>query len=266
MIVCNRKNKTIYVFDVVLKLDWTAKATSSDGTEVSGKGLIIVDNIANDEDKWKITFRLESETSENRFFKGEVKDKATPIIDNIVNTVLEAMQAKIQEEGSKISPTATKTEPVAPVPKSESISTPSASGNISFSTRSFVQKIYFEAPIEHIYQTLTDSNGISAFTLAPATMDNKPGGLFSILDGAISGTQVEIIPLKKIVQTWRFQTWPEKHYSTVTWNFTEERGGTLVILTQTDIPSSDLERTRNGWERFFWQALRNTFGWSFKYQ
>jgi activator of HSP90 ATPase len=253
MIVCNRKNKTIYVFDVVLKLDWTAKATSSDGTEVSGKGLIIVDNIANDEDKWKITFRLESETSENRFFKGEVKDKATPIIDNIVNTVLEAMQAKIQEEGSKISPTATKTEPVAPVPKSESISTPSASGNISFSTRSFVQKIYFEAPIEHIYQTLTDSNGISAFTLAPATMDNKPGGLFSILDGAISGTQVEIIPLKKIVQTWRFQTWPEKHYSTVTWNFTEERGGTLVILTQTDIPSSDLERTRNGWYFFLWQ-------------
>jgi len=52
----------------------------------------------------------------------------------------------------------------------------------------------------------------------------------------------------------------------VTWNFNEEKGGTMVSLTQIDIPSFDLERTRSGWERFFWQGLRNTFGWSFKYQ
>jgi len=126
--------------------------------------------------------------------------------------------------------------------------------------------VYFDGPIEHIYQTLTDQNGVTAFTLAPAKIDNKPGGEFSILDGAIVGTQVELVPLKKIVQKWRFQNWPENHYSTVTLTFTEERGGTLISLTQTDIPSSDLDRTRNGWERFFWIGLRNTFGWSYKYQ
>jgi len=218
----------------------------------------------------KISVRMENETQVNRFLRVEVQAKVGPIIDNNINTILEAMKAKIEGEGAKISPAipSTKTEPVSPVSSKPSQPNPTQiiSSSNSSSTRSFVQKVYFDGPIEHIYQTLTDQNGVTAFTLAPAKIDNKPGGEFSILDGAIVGTQVELVPLKKIVQKWRFQNWPENHYSTVTLTFTEERGGTLISLTQTDIPSSDLDRTRNGWERFFWIGLRNTFGWSYKYQ
>jgi activator of HSP90 ATPase len=273
MIVCNRKGKTIFVFDVVLKLEWTGKASSSDGTEISGKGMIVVDNIANDEDKWKISVRMESESAANRFLKEELQSKGKNLIDNIINNVLEDMKAKIVDEGAKISSvvSSTKTEPVAQVkppepkptavkPASQSTPTSSSSG-----TRSFVQKILFEAPLEHLYRALTDQNGVSAFTGAPAKIDNKVGGEFFILDGAIRGTLLEITP-KKIVQKWRFQTWPENHYSTVTWSFSEEKGGCLISLTQTDIPSADLERTRSGWERFFWQGIRNAFNWTFTYQ
>jgi len=103
MIVCNRKGKTIFVFEVLIKLEWTGKASSSDGSEISGKGMIIVDNIANDEPKWKVTVRMESETSANRFLKEEMNSKVGPIIDNIVNTVLEDMKAKVQDEGAKLS-------------------------------------------------------------------------------------------------------------------------------------------------------------------
>jgi activator of HSP90 ATPase len=273
MIVCNRKGKTIFVFEVQIKLEWTGKASSSDGSEVSGKGVIIVDNIANDEPKWKVTVRMESETSKNRFLREEMNSKVGPIIDNIVNTVLEDMKAKVQDEGAKLSSPSpsTKTE-TAPVKTPEKRSTPttqsssSTTSSGSVSTRSFVQKIVFEVPVEHLFQTITDPNGVSAFTCAPAKIENKVGGEFAILDGAIRGTQVEISPPHKIVQKWRFQTWPENHYSTVTWNFSEDRGGTLITLTQTDIPSSDYERTRNGWERYFWQGIRNAFRWNFKYQ
>jgi len=265
MIVCNRKGKTIFVFDVQLKLDWSGKASSSDGSEVSGKGVIIVENIANDEDKWKIVVRIESETSQNRFLKEEMNAKVGPIIDGIVNSVLEEMKAKIQEEGAKATSPA-KIEPVPVKPPEQKPKVVQSASDSSVSTRSFVQKVLFEAPLGHLYQTLTDPAGVSAFTGAPARIDNHPGGEFAILDGAIRGTQVELTPQKKIVQKWRFQTWPDNHFSNVIWNFAEERGGTLITLTQTDVPAGDYERTKNGWERFFWKGLRNTFGWSFKYQ
>jgi len=97
------KAKLYLFFEVQIKLEWTGKASSSDGSEISGKGVIIVDNIANDEPKWKVTVRMESETSANRFIKAEMNSKVGPIIDNIVNAVLEDMKAKVQDEGSKLS-------------------------------------------------------------------------------------------------------------------------------------------------------------------
>ncbi|MGZ5502718.1 MAG: SRPBCC domain-containing protein [Halobacteriota archaeon] len=39
---------------------------------------------------------------------------------------------------------------------------------------------------------------------------------FSSFDGWASGTTLELIPDKKIMQKWRAAEWPEGHYSTVT--------------------------------------------------
>lgn len=50
---------------------------------------------------------------------------------------------------------------------------------------------------------------VSAFTRAKATVVAKPGGKFSMLGGNITGEFVELIPERKIVQKWRFSSWPE---------------------------------------------------------
>ena len=44
-------------------------------------------------------------------------------------------------------------------------------------------------------------------------------------------------PNKKIVQKWRFKTWPEGHHSTVTIELSDEGDSTELSLKQNGIPS-----------------------------
>jgi len=269
MVVCNRKGKTFYIFDVKIKLEWEGKL--KDNEEVTAKGSINIEDIANDEDKWKWTVRIENESSTNRPMKEEIQNNAGTVIDNIINNILEEMKASIQDEGAEKTTPETVTEapkpkPVAAEPKSKIIQTSNPTKEKSkIYTKSFSQKIVFEVPPQLLYETLLDANRVSAFTGGASKVENKVGGQFILFDGAVQGTQVELVPSKKIVQKWRFQTWPENHFSNVTFAF-EQQGSssTILTLTQLDIPSSDFERTTRGWETFFWQRIRGLFGWSFK--
>jgi activator of HSP90 ATPase len=65
---------------------------------------------------------------------------------------------------------------------------------------------------------------------------------------------------KKIVQKWRYKTWPEAHHSIVTILLTDKGDSTELRLTQKGIPSSEIETTKEGWQRHFWEAIKRTFG------
>jgi len=158
MVVCNRKNKTIFVFDIQLNLEWSGKLKDKIGDEeISGKGTISVTNIANDEDKWKWTLKIENETTLNKPLKEEAQNNIGSVIDNIINNVLEEMKVKIQEEGKSSSSTTkpgeNQSKPTSE-PKTRLISTPtsstssstSSSSSSKISTKSFSQKISFEVP------------------------------------------------------------------------------------------------------------------------
>jgi len=58
-----------------------------------------------------------------------------------------------------------------------------------------------------------NTQSLDAFT---SHIRREVGGEFSAFDGWVSGTTVELIPDKKIVQKWRWADWPQGHYSTVT--------------------------------------------------
>ena len=59
-----------------------------------------------------------------------------------------------------------------------------------------------------MYEILMDDRRISAFTGSSAQMERKNGGQFSLFGGQIVGTNIELVPNQKIVQQWRFQSWP----------------------------------------------------------
>jgi activator of HSP90 ATPase len=83
--------------------------------------------------------------------------------------------------------------------------------------------------------------------------------------GNISGEFVEVVPGKKLVQKWRLGGWAPEVFSTVTLEFLEGDSNTCTIkLTQVNIPAAELDRTKAGWDTFFWQRIRGLFGWSYK--
>lgn len=59
---------------------------------------------------------------------------------------------------------------------------------------------------------------------------------------------------------WRYKQWPDEHYSVVTLEFREKEDCTELLLNQTGIPHNFLENTEEGWRRFYWNAIKQTFG------
>ena len=65
---------------------------------------------------------------------------------------------------------------------------------------------------------------------------------------------------KQIVMQWRQKSWPDEHYSTVTLDLDQTEDGTELTLTQTGVPEAEYEKTVEGWKRYYWDAIKQTFG------
>lgn len=65
---------------------------------------------------------------------------------------------------------------------------------------------------------------------------------------------------KQIVMQWRQKSWPDEHYSTVTLALDQTEDGTELTLTQTGVPEAEYEKTVEGWKRYYWDAIKQTFG------
>ena len=63
------------------------------------------------------------------------------------------------------------------------------------------------------------------------------------------------------MQTWRYSNWPDGHYSTVRIELQQTEDNTKLKLTQSGVPESEAERTRQGWNRYYFQSMKRTFGY-----
>ncbi len=50
------------------------------------------------------------------------------------------------------------------------------------------------------------------------------------------------------------------HYSKVTIDIQQEPTHSKLILTQTEVPEAEIERTKQGWTRHIFSSLKYTFG------
>ncbi|XP_076313655.1 activator of 90 kDa heat shock protein ATPase homolog 1 isoform X2 [Tachypleus tridentatus] len=118
----------------------------------------------------------------------------------------------------------------------------------------------FKCKAEEFFRALTIKEMVQAFTQGPCQLELTEGGKFSLFDGNVYGTFVELIPNEKIVQKWRFKNWPSGHYSDVILEIIEREDSTEVKLTQKGVPRNELEQTREGWKNYYWQSMKRVFG------
>eukprot|EP01126_Amoeba_proteus_P011126 TRINITY_DN1444_c0_g1_i3.p1 TRINITY_DN1444_c0_g1~~TRINITY_DN1444_c0_g1_i3.p1 ORF type:complete len:187 (+),score=26.45 TRINITY_DN1444_c0_g1_i3:647-1207(+) len=175
----------------------------------------------------------------------------SPVVVNKVTTLDSPVVVR-----SSSTPVSSSTTSVKPVSQSGS--------TVKKSTRSLKQVLIFDVPPPPLYESFIDAGRVSIYTQCPAKIVPQVGGSFELFGGAVTGQMLVIENNRKIVQKWRFSTWPSNHFSEVSLEFEEQHGRTQLTLTQTGIPSEDYERTKCGWEEYFWVRIRGLFGWHYK--
>ena len=128
-------------------------------------------------------------------------------------------------------------------------------------TRNINQKVFFKASPKEVYDALMDSRKHARFTQDKARISPKVGGRFSAYSGYITGINLELVQGRKIVQIWRASNWPEEHESRVTFNLKDHNGGTMLEFLHEDVPFDEYSSLKQGWTDFYWNPMKETFGW-----
>ncbi len=120
-------------------------------------------------------------------------------------------------------------------------------------------KLYrkIKATPEEVYRALTNPFTIELWSGEPAVMSLEPDSEFSLLNGEITGRNIEFETNKWLKQQWFFEG--EEEESVVTIKLFEEKGGTQLQVVHEGIPDDAYENMLEGWKEFYLDALQDFF-------
>jgi activator of HSP90 ATPase len=128
------------------------------------------------------------------------------------------------------------------------------------SKNEFTLSIILHATPHELYNAWLSSEGHSALTGSPAKVEGGIGGTFSAWDGYITGTTLELEPLR-IVQSWRTTEFPASAPdSRLELRFEAVEAGTRLTLIHSELPEGSAESYKQGWEDFYFKPMREYFG------
>ena len=118
---------------------------------------------------------------------------------------------------------------------------------------------HIKASAEDIFTALTNPLTIEIWTGASAVMEPVAGTEFSLLDGDITGLNLEFEPGKKIVQEWFFEEDEEldsDQKSIVTIKLHNNGNATDVELLHINIPDEAFDNIVEGWDKYYFKPLK----------
>ncbi|XP_051167111.1 activator of 90 kDa heat shock protein ATPase homolog 1 [Leptopilina boulardi] len=262
----NRKGKLIFFYEWNIVLKWKLLENEK---KIEGK--INIPNLSeeNDISEVDIEITLKDSTDEGEKVKHFLHTKGKDIIrENLSKYV-----SSLKEEFSKGMILPKKSE------IKESISNITSGFNVKMQMNSAIvsnnkgngckintttikQQQKFQCRAQDFYNAFTVPEMVQAFTKGPVKLDPKKEGKFELFGGNIHGEFIELSPAK-IVQKWRCKQWPNDHFSEVTLNISEKNDHTEVNLTQRGVPTSEEDSTKENWERYYWNSIKQTFGFGY---
>ncbi|CAG8644014.1 31664_t:CDS:2 [Gigaspora margarita] len=262
-----RKGKLIPFVDLVIELTWC------DGTEVTGK--INIPELQGTEGDCEFQITVDDETSDKELIKEVIRTHLTPLITekfkNFGKDMLETHSKDVYIEPSQLgasTPPRSATPPAGTSQSSTSTATSIGSTTTTSSAKpKFVNSTTIKDTIElqtsadQVYETLLDPGRVAAWTRSRPDIFRHIGSTFSLFEGNITGSILELDSNKKIVQTWRQKTWPEGHFSTVTLEFEQESDYTRVNVTQKGVPVGEEDIVKQNWQNYYWNPIKSVFGY-----
>ena len=116
------------------------------------------------------------------------------------------------------------------------------------------KSVVLPAPAAVLFDQYLDSDTHAAFTGAPAKVSDDPGSEFEAFGGLLTGTMLQTVKPRLIVQSWRSVNFADDDPdSTLIIQFLDEdEGEGRIDLIHLDVPDSDLQGVTGGWEsRYF---------------
>ncbi|HKB88697.1 MAG TPA: SRPBCC domain-containing protein [Patescibacteria group bacterium] len=113
-----------------------------------------------------------------------------------------------------------------------------------------LKEIYkIKAPIEKVWDALTNAKTIEKWGGGPVKMKAVESSEFSFWGGDIKGINTKVIKEKELSQEWMSGDWDK--YSKVNFKLNEKEGVTTVELTQSGIPDKEFMDIKDGWNRYY---------------
>ncbi len=110
---------------------------------------------------------------------------------------------------------------------------------------------------DRLFDMYLDSDEHSAFSGSPVTISPQPGAAFSAFNDVLTGTILQVVPKRLVVQSWRSPHWgPADLDSTLILTFLPEGDGGRIELTQVNVIDTDFAGVSQGWEKFYWTPWR----------
>ena len=110
---------------------------------------------------------------------------------------------------------------------------------------------------ERLYDMYLDSKRHAAFTGAPVKIGARTGARFEAFGGAISGTILQMVPKRLIVQSWRSTNFGKRDVdSTLILRFFPHHKGGRIELTHVNVAERDFGGVSEGWHKYYFVPWR----------
>ncbi|XP_053553340.1 activator of 90 kDa heat shock protein ATPase homolog 1 [Bombina bombina] len=260
----NRKGKLIFFYEWDIKLNWTGISKSG----VKYKGHVEIPNLSDENDPSEVEVRVslakdEPDTNLLSVMRKEGVLKFQEVVAVYISTLkTEFTQGMILPTANGVSHSAAPEQKLKIDPKKvQDKSVTCQSTGVKIPTCKITLKETFLTSPEELYNVFIRQELVQGFTHAPASVKPEKGGKFQLLGGNVSGEFVELEPEKHIVMSWRFKSWPAGHHASITLTFTDKGGETELRLEARGVPQSEEERTKEGWKRYYFEGIKQTFGY-----
>jgi activator of HSP90 ATPase len=127
--------------------------------------------------------------------------------------------------------------------------------------KTFQKTFSINAEPSDVYAALTNPYTIKLWSGYPAIMSEEPGSEFSLWEGDVTGTNIEFVRNKKVVQEWYFGDQAEK--SIVTIIIKPDGEDSSVTVEHTNIPDADFADIAEGWREYYMGAIMTFFNPNF---
>jgi uncharacterized protein YndB with AHSA1/START domain len=123
--------------------------------------------------------------------------------------------------------------------------------------RSVTMAVDLPASPARLYRMYLNPGEHAAFTGAPVKIAARAGAPFVAFNGALSGTILQVVANRLVVQSWRSTQFARKELdSTLILTFWRHNNGARIELTHVNIADSDFAGVSEGWSKYYWVPWR----------